>query len=243
MRTTTRSSFEIACRPGRPGHAARGPRRRLVALGRRPRLPAEAEEGLPERQPGPCEDGRRERGREDGQGGAHRPGQDDPGEADLDPVRRRRGRARASRARAAGAGSSSTCTPTSSAARSATRSSCSPARAWRRSSRSPKARANRPHRRSARASRNACSRSRASISSSPASRATTSCTPAGAEQDGSRFIVLAEFDPSEDGEDLVSETIDQRIREVKVLPAHLFEGLVDVNELAVRPDADWDLIL
>ena len=64
-----------------------------------------------------------------------------------------------------------------------------------------------------------------------------------AEQDGSRFIVLAEFDPSEDGEDLVSETIEQRIREVKVLPAHLFEGLVDVNELAVRPDADWDLIL
>ena len=30
---------------------------------------------------------------------------------------------------------------------------------------------------------------------------------------------------------------------MKVLPAHLFEGLVDVNELAVRPDADWDLIL
>jgi ribosomal protein S27AE len=65
----------------------------------------------------------------------------------------------------------------------------------------------------------------------------------GEQLDGSRFIVLAEFDPSEDGEDLVSETIDQRIREVKVLPAHLFEGLVDVNELAVRPDADWDLIL
>jgi len=64
-----------------------------------------------------------------------------------------------------------------------------------------------------------------------------------AEQDGSRFIVLAEFDPSEDGEGLVSETIDQRIRKLKVLPAHLFEGLVDVNELAVRPDPDWDLIL
>jgi DNA-directed RNA polymerase subunit RPC12/RpoP len=63
------------------------------------------------------------------------------------------------------------------------------------------------------------------------------------ERDGSRFIVLAEFDPPEDDEELTAEAIDQRIRELKVLPAHLFEGLVDVNELAVRPDADWDLIL
>ena len=65
----------------------------------------------------------------------------------------------------------------------------------------------------------------------------------GEQQDGTRFIVLAEFDPSEEEEDLTSGSLDQRIRELKVLPAHLFEGLVDVNELAVRPDADWDLIL
>ena len=65
----------------------------------------------------------------------------------------------------------------------------------------------------------------------------------GEQEGGSRFIVLAEFDPSEDGEKLTPESLDQRIRELKVLPAHLFEGLVDVNELAVRPDADWDLIL
>ena len=243
MRTTTRSSFEIARRPGRPGHAAGGPRRRLVALGRRPRLPAEAEEGLPERQPGPCEDGRRERGREDGQGRAHRPGQDDPGEADLDPVRRRRGRARASRARGAGAGSSSTCTPTSSAARSATRNSCSPTRGWRRSRRSPRARGESasPAKRARLTQRLLSLQSvHLQLSGEPSHH---ELYTGWGEQDGSRFIVLAEFDPSEDGEDLVSETIDQRIREVKVLPAHLFEGLVDVNELAVRPDADWDLIL
>ena len=64
-----------------------------------------------------------------------------------------------------------------------------------------------------------------------------------AEQDGSRFIVLAEFDPSEAGADIAADTVEQRIRDLQVLPAHLFEGLVDVNELAVRPDADWDLIL
>jgi ribosomal protein S27AE len=63
------------------------------------------------------------------------------------------------------------------------------------------------------------------------------------EKDGSRFIVLAELDPSEDGDDVSAETIEPRIRELKVLPAHLFEGLVNVDELAVRPDADWDLIL
>lgn len=63
------------------------------------------------------------------------------------------------------------------------------------------------------------------------------------QKDGSRFIVLAELDPSEDGDDLSAETIEPRIRELKVLPAHLFEGLVDVDELAVRPDTDWDLIL
>lgn len=62
------------------------------------------------------------------------------------------------------------------------------------------------------------------------------------ETDGARFIVLAEFDPSEAGADIAADTVEQRIRDLQVLPAHLFEGLVDVNELAVRPDADWDLI-
>jgi hypothetical protein len=36
--------------------------------------------------------------------------------------------------------------------------------------------------------------------------------------------------------------MDDRILLVKTIPAHLLEGLVDVNELAVRPDADWDLV-
>jgi hypothetical protein len=63
------------------------------------------------------------------------------------------------------------------------------------------------------------------------------------EKDGLRFIVMAEFDLDPEGEELTAESIEARIRELKVLPSHLFEGLVDVNELAVRPDADWDLIL
>jgi ribosomal protein S27AE len=62
------------------------------------------------------------------------------------------------------------------------------------------------------------------------------------EQEGARFIVLAEFEPSEDGEEISLDNVDERVVQVKVLPAHFFEGLVDVNELAVRPDADWDLI-
>jgi ribosomal protein S27AE len=61
------------------------------------------------------------------------------------------------------------------------------------------------------------------------------------EREGVRYIVLAEFEPSEDGEDLTLENMEERVALVKVLPAHLFEGLVDVDELAVRPDADWDL--
>lgn len=62
------------------------------------------------------------------------------------------------------------------------------------------------------------------------------------EQEGARFIVLAEFEPSEDGEEISLDNMDERVLVVKALPAHLFEGLVDVDELAVRPDADWDLI-
>lgn len=62
------------------------------------------------------------------------------------------------------------------------------------------------------------------------------------EQEGARFIVLAEFEPSEYGEEISFDNMDERVLLVKVLPAHLFEGLVDVDELAVRPDADWDLI-
>jgi hypothetical protein len=62
------------------------------------------------------------------------------------------------------------------------------------------------------------------------------------EQEEARFIVLAEFEPSEDGEEISLENMDERVLVAKVLPAHLFEGLVDVDELAVRPDADWDLI-
>jgi hypothetical protein len=63
------------------------------------------------------------------------------------------------------------------------------------------------------------------------------------EHDGARFIVLAEFEPSEDGEEISLDNMDELVRLVKVLPAHLLEGLLDVDELAVRPDADWDLIL
>jgi hypothetical protein len=63
------------------------------------------------------------------------------------------------------------------------------------------------------------------------------------EQEGVRFIVLAEFEPSDEGEEISLDNMDEQILMVKVLPANLFEGLVDVNELAVRPDTDWDLIL
>jgi hypothetical protein len=62
------------------------------------------------------------------------------------------------------------------------------------------------------------------------------------ERDGTRFIVLAEFEPSDDGEEISVDNVDERVVEVKVLPAHFFEGLVDVNELAARPEADWDLV-
>jgi ribosomal protein S27AE len=62
------------------------------------------------------------------------------------------------------------------------------------------------------------------------------------EGESVRYIVLAEFEPAEDGEEVSIENLDDRIRLVKTIPAHLLEGLVDVNELAVRPDADWDLI-
>jgi DNA-directed RNA polymerase subunit RPC12/RpoP len=62
------------------------------------------------------------------------------------------------------------------------------------------------------------------------------------ELDGTRFIVLAEFEPSDDGEETSVENMDERVVEVKVLPSHFFEGLIDVDELAVRPEADWDLI-
>jgi ribosomal protein S27AE len=62
------------------------------------------------------------------------------------------------------------------------------------------------------------------------------------EKEGARFIVLAEFEPSEDGEEISLDNLDERVLRMKVVPAHLFEGLVDVNELAVRPDAHWDLI-
>jgi ribosomal protein S27AE len=61
------------------------------------------------------------------------------------------------------------------------------------------------------------------------------------ERDAVRYILLAEFEPSEDGEDVSIENMDERLLLVKIIPAHLLEGLVDVNELAVRPDADWDL--
>ena len=132
----------------------------------------------------------------------------------------------------------------SSAARSATRSSCSPARGWRRSRRSPNdaGESASPAKRARLAQRLLSLQSvHLQLSGEPSHHELY--TGWGEQQDGSRFIVLAEFDPSEDGEDLTSESLDQRIRELKVLPAHLFEGLVDVNELAVRPDADWDLIL
>jgi hypothetical protein len=62
-----------------------------------------------------------------------------------------------------------------------------------------------------------------------------------AEQDGDLVIVLAEFDLGE--KELSPENLDDRVRLVKVLPPHLFEGLVDVNELAARAEADWDLVL
>lgn len=61
------------------------------------------------------------------------------------------------------------------------------------------------------------------------------------EREGVRYLVLAEFEPDEEGEDLTLENMEERVALVKVLPAHLFEGLVDVDELAVRPDSDWDL--
>jgi len=62
------------------------------------------------------------------------------------------------------------------------------------------------------------------------------------EREALRYIVLAEFEPSEHGEEVSVHNLDERITLVKLIPAHLLEGLVDVNELAVRPDADWDLI-
>jgi ribosomal protein S27AE len=63
-----------------------------------------------------------------------------------------------------------------------------------------------------------------------------------AEDEGGRIILLAEFAPSPHGEELSLDNMDERILLAKKIPAHLLEGLVDVNELAVRPDADWDLI-
>jgi hypothetical protein len=62
------------------------------------------------------------------------------------------------------------------------------------------------------------------------------------EQDGARVLVLAEIEPG-DGSTLTPDNVYERLRLVKALPAHLFEGLVSVDELAARPASDWDLVL
>jgi hypothetical protein len=63
----------------------------------------------------------------------------------------------------------------------------------------------------------------------------------GEQEDGSRVLVLAEFAPGE--EELSTENMFERLTLAKVLPGHLFEGLVDLDALAARPEADWDLVL
>ena len=61
------------------------------------------------------------------------------------------------------------------------------------------------------------------------------------QEDGSRVVVLAEF--ALDDQELTAENMFERITHAKVLPAHLFEGLVDLEALAARPASDWDLVL
>ena len=63
----------------------------------------------------------------------------------------------------------------------------------------------------------------------------------GVQEDGSLVLVLAEFGPGE--EELSPENMFERLTLAKVLPAHLFDGLVDFEDLAAKPESDWDLIL
>ncbi len=63
----------------------------------------------------------------------------------------------------------------------------------------------------------------------------------GEHEDGSRVLVLAEFAVGDD--ELTTENMFERLTLAKVLPAHLFEGLVDLDALAARPESDWDLVL
>ncbi|HZT46153.1 MAG TPA: hypothetical protein VFA24_08245 [Gaiellaceae bacterium] len=62
------------------------------------------------------------------------------------------------------------------------------------------------------------------------------------QDDGTRVVVLAEF-TLDDDEELTTENMFERITHAKVLPAHLFEGMVDVEALVARPASDWDLVL
>jgi len=55
-------------------------------------------------------------------------------------------------------------------------------------------------------------------------------------------IVLAEFDHL-DGEELTALNMYERVARVRVFPAELFGGLVNVTALRSRPDSDWDLVL
>jgi hypothetical protein len=53
-------------------------------------------------------------------------------------------------------------------------------------------------------------------------------------------IVLAEFDKGD--EELTVVNMYDRVGKVKVFPAHLLGGLVNIGSLRDRPDSDWDLI-
>jgi ribosomal protein S27AE len=58
---------------------------------------------------------------------------------------------------------------------------------------------------------------------------------------GTTVVILAEFETG-DGDELTTENMYDRVARVKVFPAELFGGLVDIAELEARPESDWDLV-
>jgi hypothetical protein len=63
-----------------------------------------------------------------------------------------------------------------------------------------------------------------------------------ADDNGTRVVVLAEFEMLEGEEELNAENMYDRVARVKIFPAELFGGLVDTTALEARPESDWDLV-
>jgi len=63
-----------------------------------------------------------------------------------------------------------------------------------------------------------------------------------ADDNGTRVVILAEFDHSDGEEELNPENMYDRVARVKTFPAELFGGLVDTGALESRSESDWDLV-